>query len=411
MLRHGELPGAFYWGQSYGGSLQAFAVAPFIWLFGTNRLGLRGASIAFELVAAWLTWRIALRLFSRNIAAFVGALSLFWPLAVVWFGTRERGFYPLTAALGLGCVLLALHIDEQPTSWVRWAALGGCAGVGWWTSPNVAYYVAPIGLWLLVRGAWRHWRDVLVAIAAFVFGAGIWIAASIHDGLASLHGPDVGRSSTIFERFRFFWARGLPFALYVAVLVLAVLALRHTRLLDAPDVFLLAFAPVVFVFLKVNYRLDEGRYTYFVASMLPFLLGRIVSIRVGRVIAAVLVAVSTIGFVNGYQSLVRATPGSAKPLADELRREGYRTATGDYWATFKMTFESDEGIIASPLRGQAGSRSPHYARVVAASHYAYVFNASSEKRGIRLFERSLREQHVPYRVIRNGWFMAVLPDR
>jgi 4-amino-4-deoxy-L-arabinose transferase-like glycosyltransferase len=431
LLRHGELPGAFYWGQSYGGSLEAVTVVPFVWLFGTTRIGLRSASIVWELLSVWLTWRIALRLFSRNIAALVGALSLFWPLAIVWFGTRERGFYPLTALLGLGCVLLALQVDEQPRSWTRWAGFGLCAGVGWWTSPNIVYYVAPIGVWLLVRGGWRHWQGIALASAAALAGAGVWIVSSFRRGLASFHGPEVGRSSTFLERFRFFWTRGLPFAfglrrpwsahwyvsrtldvvLYLAVLVLLVIALRHTRLLDAPDVFLLAFAPFVFAVLKVNYRLDEGRYTYFVASMLPLLLGRLVSLHIGRVVAAALIAVGTIGFVGGYQDLVRATPGSTKPLADELRREGYRTATGDYWSTYKMTFESNERVIASPLPGEPGARSRTYARIVAASNPVHVFNDSSEKHAIRLFEQSLREQKIPFRVVRYGWFEAIIPTR
>jgi 4-amino-4-deoxy-L-arabinose transferase-like glycosyltransferase len=429
-LRHGEVPPAFYWGQSYGGSLEAIFVLPFVWLFGTTTLGLRSASMLFELLAGWLTWRVARRLFEPRIANFVGALSLFWPLAAVWFGTRERGFYPSTAVLGLTCVLLALQIDEQPGRRWRWVGFGLVAGVGWWMSPNIVYYVAPIALWLAIRGHWRNARSIAVAAVAAILGAVVWITASFNNHFASLKGPNVARSSTFFERFRFFWTHGLPFSLglrrpwngnwyvnrsldtvlYIGFLALAVFVLRKRKLRDSPEVFLFATAPLVYALYRGNYLLVDGRYTFFVASLLPLLVGRIVAIKIGRTLIAALLVTATFGFIGGYESLVRPTPGSSKPLADRIRAAGFHTAVGNYWDTFKMTFESNEGVIASPMPGQPGSRYPPYAETVLASSPAYVFKVSGSKPNVRALEQTLDQRHIRYQVIRSGWYEAVLPE-
>ena len=51
------------------------------------------ARFALSLVAAILTWRIALRLVSsRQVAALAGVLMWVAPLAVIWNSTVERGF-------------------------------------------------------------------------------------------------------------------------------------------------------------------------------------------------------------------------------------------------------------------------------------------------------------------------------
>jgi dolichyl-phosphate-mannose-protein mannosyltransferase len=430
LLHHGEIPPAFFWGQNYGGSLEAFFVAPFLWLFGTSALGLRTASIGLGLVTAWLTWRVGRRLFSVNVAAFVGLLALFWPLALVWFGTRERGFYPATAVCGMAVVLLALRIDATPAQPRHWIALGFATGVGWWLSVNIAYYALPIATWLVVRGHWRQVRNIAYALAAAAAGAAVWIAASFTRGWTTLDGPEVLRSSSFFERFKVFWERGLPYALglrhpvtdawygnaalaraaYLAVLVAAVFLLRKRSVRESPEVFLLAFSPFVFAAYRGNFTIGDGRYTYFLASLLPLLFGRLVSIRLGRVVVALVLVISTFGFVWNYREFAPRLPGSTRPLADELRAAGYRTAAGDYWVTFKMTYESGERVIAAPVPGMRAPRSPEYARMIASSAPAYVFFGTGTSRSMRKVETTLARRRVGYRVIRAGRYSAILPD-
>jgi hypothetical protein len=161
---------------------------------------------------------------------------------------------------------------------------------------------------------------------------------------------------------------------------------------------------------RVNFALLEGRYSYFVATVAPLLIGRVITVRVGRAVVAALVLMSTIGFIAGYRDLVAPTPGSSKRLAEELEAAGYHTAVGDYWSTFKMTFESNEQIVASPLPGQPDARYRPYAATVQNSNPAYVFNVSSNKPQLRALERDLRRSHIAYRLLRAGWYEALVPE-
>jgi Dolichyl-phosphate-mannose-protein mannosyltransferase len=427
-LLHGQLPPAFYWHQYYGGSLESVAVAPFVALFGTTSLGLRSASVIFELTTCWLTWRVARHLYRSVIAGWVGAVSLFFPLVAILYGTKELGFYPLTAALGFASVLMAVNIDEQPANVRYWLGLGLATGVGWWMSPNIAYYALPVAVWLLARGHWRHARNILVAALAFGAGAAVWIGAGFHTGFrAMLRPPLVSESTTFAHRFGFFWTHGLPFALglravagwyvgagfgitlYVVVLVAFAWALARTKSRVALDVFILAASPFVFAAFVGNFQL--GRYIYFVASMMPFVIGRILAVRAGRVVVAVLLTVATYGFVNAYGTFVGGTPGSTLPLARAIAAAGYHTATGSYWIDFKMSYQSDELVIAAPTRGMTGDRYPPYAKKVFNSRPAYLFGsvANCNAKNPRILKRALDRLHIGYKVIVRGSYCAVLP--
>jgi len=129
LVRHGHLD-AFYWGQAYGGSLESILVAPWVWLFGTSTLALKVTTVLLGLTSSWLTWRIARHLLSPVVAAWTGVVSLIWPATLVWYGTKESGFYPLTATLGLAVVLIAVNIDEHPQRRLAWLGVGIATGLG-----------------------------------------------------------------------------------------------------------------------------------------------------------------------------------------------------------------------------------------------------------------------------------------
>jgi hypothetical protein len=429
ILRHHQFR-AFYWGQNYGGSLESILVAPFVGVFGATTLGLRFASVALTLVMAWLTWRIARHLFGDSVAVWAGILALWWPLALVYFGTQERGFYPLAAALGLTAVLMALYVDADPPRTRAWIGLGIAIGLGWWVSPNVVYFGIPIGMWLGLRGHWRQARNIAIALGAAVIGASVWIIANVRSHFASSRVvPHLAGTSTYWSRFRFFWQTGLPFALglrrphtgqwywspiigratYTAVIVVIVVCLWKTLRTWSIDVLLLAFAPFVFAYFPPTGLLDEGRYTYFIAAMLPLVVCRILQNGWGRTFVVGLVIVTGIAFARDYDGLQHPLAASILPITRTIEHDGYHTAITDYWIAFRMTYQSSERVIASPLPGQAGVRYPPYLSLIAASTPAYVFSVQgSDSRDTALIRR-LVAAHISYRIARAGDYYAVLP--
>jgi hypothetical protein len=434
LLRHGHL-NAFYWGQNYGGGLEAIAVAPSLAVFGTNTFGLVFPSLVFGFTASWLTWRIARYFYTPGIAAAAGLLSLFWPAAAVWFGTKERGFYPLTAMLGLLVVLLAVRVNARPRQPVLWLALGLVSGLAWWVSPNIGYYAAPMALWLVLRGQWREWRNILVAAGGLVVGSAVWWYANLHSGFSSLQQPPWAGSSTYLSRFGFFWSDALPFAfglrrpwisswvggsgalhwghlLYFAALVLIVVAfvvpvIRRTIMATSPDLLLFVCSPFVFATFVGNWHIYEGRYEYFLASILPLLMCRVMSLRVGRAVLAGIVVAGVWTFVHvDVPRLARAERPTTVPMADALAAAGYRTAVANHWIAYPLTFESNERVIASPLPGGYEG----YVARVRNSRPAYVFERS--RKGPAPYAHliaALRARHVPYHTITAGGYVAILP--
>lgn len=429
LLHHGQLT-AFYWGQSYGGSLEAILVAPFLALLGTTTLALKLPTILLGFTSSWLIWRIARHFFAPTVAATAALLSLFWPVALVWFGAKERGFYPVTAALGLATVLAAVVIDEQPSRKWLWFGMGVATGVGWWMSPNIAYYALPILVWLCLRGHWREFRGTAVAVVGVLLGSSVWLAANLQSGFASLSGPGSG-ASTYSSRFSFFWTQGLPFAaglrlpwgaewifsqrfgvavglFALATLCIAiVLSSRGARgWLQSPELLLLAMSPFIFAVFPVNWRLVEGRYLYFVASILPLVMCRVLLSRAGQLILLAIVAVTPVAFFRDYRRLDATIRPSTTAMAHKLSEAGYRTAIADYWVAYQMTFDSNEVIIASPTPG----RDATYRRDVLTSAPAYVFSTRGRRHADGWLLTELRAARIPYRTMRVPNFVAVLPQ-
>ncbi len=211
-ILHGHFS-AFYWGQNYGGA-EPYVVAVMFALFGESQLTLGLTPVLLDVVAAVLVWRIGRRLFSPGIG--IGAALLFWigPEVYVFDSTQEYGFRFVTLVCGLAVMLLAIRIaqrEETPHIYVGksqgsrpvvvvgttqlvlrldWLGLGLFAGIGWWASPEIAYYLAPsivFLVWRFLRGRLRF-RPSLVALGATsaVLGALPWLWVNVPSRFSSL---------------------------------------------------------------------------------------------------------------------------------------------------------------------------------------------------------------------------------
>ncbi len=146
---------AFYWGQSYGG-VEPYLVAALFWVAGPSALVLRLAPVLLAAVSCLVLWRVARRLVGDPALAALAAAWL-WaaPQSAVWNTTLEYGFRGVTMVCGLLLLLLALRVTSRPAATWDLVALGLVAGIGWWSSPEIAYFAVPSGLWLaawLCRG-------------------------------------------------------------------------------------------------------------------------------------------------------------------------------------------------------------------------------------------------------------------
>jgi len=144
-------PTALFWGQPYGG-VEPYLVAPTFWVLGQSALTLNLVPVLLSVVTAVLVWRIGLRLVhDRFLALMAGVVVFAAPETSTYLSALEYGFRGVTLAAGLVVLLGALRVLDGRRSWWDLGLLGLATGIGWWSSPEIVYFVLPGTL--LVAGA------------------------------------------------------------------------------------------------------------------------------------------------------------------------------------------------------------------------------------------------------------------
>jgi hypothetical protein len=377
----------FYIGQAYGGSQEAVLASAVFVVTGSSVLGLKAVMVALTALTALLTWRVGRRVVGEHAA--VLAAAVVWlgpPFAVLW-STKARSFYGMSSTMALLAILAALRLLERPSR-ADAALLGVAVGMGWWANPQTAAVVGPAVLCALALRP-SLLRLSPVAVPAALVGAGPWLLFNLRNRWESLHTPPVPIETTFPERFADFFTEALPrylgltdqlsgawrwgglsLLLYLALaaaavawLVAAVRARDRRTVLAAP---LVAF-PVYF---GVNpfTAYPEPRYVWVIAPVLLLALADVavrLAARVGRPAAAfALVPLVAVGSVLGLVDLTRdvdqgggnwdLVAGDADPLADALLARGYTHAYAEYWIAYKLSFESDERLIATGVPHRRG---------------------------------------------------------
>ena len=335
-ILHGHFS-AFYWGQNYGGA-EPYVVAAMFALFGQSSFTLGLTPIVLDAIAAVLVWRIGRRLFGSQVG--VGAALLFWiwPEVYIFDSTQEYGFRFITLGCGLAVMLIAIRIAQRgapvrlprsdssatvetpdQSAAVRhldWLALGLFAGIGWWSSPEVSYYLLPavvfLGWRLLERRIEVRPGDLTLAIAGAVVGALPWLWANARSHLGSLRHVRAQPHSSYLSHLSIVFTHVVPIvlglrltanydnvrqvfvpgsggflvgtsgptwatligeiayaAVLVAVLVWIVVLIRRKQalvLVGAALVF-----PFLYAYSPLSYDWQDGRYGLFLAPILSLL--------------------------------------------------------------------------------------------------------------------------------------------
>ncbi|HLF40097.1 MAG TPA: glycosyltransferase family 39 protein, partial [Acidimicrobiia bacterium] len=146
-LYDGELS-TFFWGQSYGGTLEPLLSAPLFAVFGAAVWTVKAVPIALLAGSAVLVWRLGRATIGEPAAAIGAAVYFVWPANLVWISTKGRGFYGVTMVVGLGLLVCAARLARRPERVADWALFGFLGGLGLWTSPLVLYFAVPAVVWV-----------------------------------------------------------------------------------------------------------------------------------------------------------------------------------------------------------------------------------------------------------------------
>jgi hypothetical protein len=143
----------------------------FLWIergnvlvFGNNEYALRLWPLVCGCLAVELTRRVSGRLFGPRSALLATALVAASPAMIRY--SNEVKQYSTDAAAALVVVLCALRVCER-ASLRRWAELSAVCALSLWVSHPAAFVVAGVGLFLVLRAAWRRrWSEVRNAALA-----------------------------------------------------------------------------------------------------------------------------------------------------------------------------------------------------------------------------------------------------
>jgi 4-amino-4-deoxy-L-arabinose transferase-like glycosyltransferase len=236
-ILHGHFS-AFYWGQNYGGA-EPYVVAAMFALFGQSSFTLGLTPIVLDAIAAVLVWRIGRRLFGSKVG--IGAALLFWiwPEVYIFDSTQEYGFRFITLVCGLAVMLIAIRIAQraEPVQLTRsyssatveasnrsalvlhfdWLALGLFAGIGWWGSPEVVYYLVPavvlLGWRLLKRRIEFRPGCLTLAVVGAAVGALPWLWANARSHLGSLRHVRSHQNGSYLTHLSIFFTHVAPIVL------------------------------------------------------------------------------------------------------------------------------------------------------------------------------------------------------
>ncbi len=375
MARHileGEFP-VFYWGQSYGGAAESYLAAGVFALVGSSTVALRVVPLLLYAGGTVLMWRIGRRIVGEPRAA-IGA-AIFWiaPAYFVWHGAKTHGFYGAVLVLGLAIMLIVLRLRENPDSKKDLVGLGLMLGLGWWNSAQIVLVAAPALIWLAVRVP-RSLRHAGLVVPAALIGAAPWLIWNLSNEWASLHIELPRPDNSYLSHLPVFFLYALPAALnlrvpgshewllgvlpsallYVAALCgFAVLVVRRPHRLEVLLATAVAF-PFLFSLSPWGWY-QEPRYLLLLAPIIVLLLVRLLTSRPLQIGGSCLALVLTVAILAAMSPEGRSQPSDPgvqvsadlSPLIAALHQEDIDAVYANYWIAYRLTFESEETIIAT----------------------------------------------------------------
>ena len=415
----GELT-TFFWGQAYGGSQEVLLTVPVFWVAGSSWLALRLVPVALSAVAALVIWRVGRRTIGEPAATVAGCLWWIWPPFVIYKLTHQWGFYASGALYAALLLLLALGIVERPSK-VRLGTFGLVVGLSLWQSAQLVPIVLPAVAWVI----WRRrsvLRDAWVAVVFAILGALPSIVWNVRNDWGSFMSP-IEDTTTYLHRLRVFVSPLVPMLLglrtpftqerllpaiptlllYAALVGLVAYGAYRTRHRTTSLLYVVALSyPFVYTLAPATFFSQEPKYLVVLSPVLVLLVAQLATTywRACAVLAvALVVSIATLDRMETYFRTVPAQPPAAprdlQPLVSTLDRLGLDRVYADFWLAYRLTFDTDERIIASQNKftrvnfvdGQAVAsrhpfiRYPPYERKVESARHGFVLFRESIAHG------------------------------
>jgi 4-amino-4-deoxy-L-arabinose transferase-like glycosyltransferase len=423
---------AFYWGQNYGGP-EAYVVAVVFALFGSSSFTLGLTAVLLCAGSLVLLWRIGNRMFSSPVGVVAAIAFWIWPETYVTSSTVEDGFRWLVLICGLTVLLTVLRIGDGEGTTTDWVALGLAAGVGWWATPEIAYFLAPAAVYLVARIVQRRGRaravPLLLGVCGAIVGSLPWWWHNLSQNFNSFSVP--AQTPPPGPGGAYWWHLGI-FDRYVVPLVLGLRARMSgqwvgpttvtTHLVNVAIVVLVGWLvfsavrgrgwllllyvaafPFLYAAQPFTWYWQDGRYAVFLAPAVALTLASLVcqvgqwAIRLPRFAPAILAALVFLGgavlTVRGARNELPYLREPALPTVERTTWFSWHTnpnnlptslvaslvkwhvhdAFTGYWLAYDVAFLGQGSLTVSPAGPAFIRYPPYYDEVAASPAPAWIF--------------------------------------
>jgi 4-amino-4-deoxy-L-arabinose transferase-like glycosyltransferase len=411
MARHilaGRGHPVFYWGSTYGGTLEPHLIAAAFAIFGPTPAVYRGVLAALYVLLLTGTVILARRFFGRGASLGTAVFLAVPPFFLPYKALTSDGAYASVALLALATTWLALEADERlaarrRTGW-SFLGLGFAAGLGLWVTPATLPVAGVSLLWVALRPAPRPRARALTAyVLGAVAGSLPWWIWNLRHAWGSLAARELSPAGgaglvanakgfltatlpvflgaarphfTVDPHASFPGARVVVPALVLLLLVPALGAARLDRRLRLLLLALLALCGAT----VLSSRLEAAEPRYLVAGYV--LLAPLLGVAGTKVFAgpwrapwAGLFGAFLLSNLLGAAQARRhvedlddsQVTGPLEPLLAALNDLGVTRAYANYWTAYRVTFESREEILVAPVGRDDGVRHEPLLEAVAAA--------------------------------------------
>lgn len=193
----------FYYGQHYMGSLEGILVACAFRIFGISSWALQSIPFICSVCIVPVIFLLAREMGGRAAAHFSTILYALPPAGLLVWSSKARGGFIEILLIGACALLYTCRWlrQREPRVWGP-SVVGFLLGVGWWVNNQILYFMAPIGIFMAMRGIGDFieqsgiiqklkvlkWYLILGAIGllSFFFGSSPYWVYNIQEGFPSL---------------------------------------------------------------------------------------------------------------------------------------------------------------------------------------------------------------------------------
>ena len=396
----------FYYGQPYMGSLEPTLVAILFGLFGVSSFFLKLVPTVFSVIHIFLMFVLTRKLTNTYAGICAAIFTAVCPTALTLWSTKARGGFIELVVLGTLSLIITFGIlsSKKDLNLKKLFLLGLVLGLGWWVNNQIVFYIAPIGLVLLIfilRNFLSRifWSFLSGTIGFFTGGLPFWIENLTSEPRFQSFGlfKTAGGTSVvehlsgyfttalpIIFGARKFWsevdifpfATGLSYLLYLTAvffLIRAFVVQKDKRYEFGLLICFLMSVPAIFSLSQYGWLSQAPRYLLPLYSVLPLILGLAVSeLKQGSLKSNAFLAVVVV--FNAAGNLMGSGAQQGQPVvymgervkADHtelykwLETNNIKQISTNYWIGYRIAFDTKEKAIFNRFRGPKELRIPEY---------------------------------------------------